>query len=90
MTTARQPSPAEEFDAFLRHIRTRVQRIRSTDQHDTHAFVEDKDACARLLDRAQIIFRTRFGASPSRIVAGTVQGPKGRSVVVERRKRGER
>ena len=90
MTTARQPSPAEEFDAFLHDIRTRVQRIRSTDRHDTHAFVEDKDACARLIERAQIIFRTRFGASPSRIVPGIIPGPKGRSVVVERRKRGER
>ena len=88
MTTARQPSPAEEFDALLRDIRTQVQRIRSTDRHDTHAFVEDKDACARLLDRAATMFRVRFGASPTRIVPGVLRGPKGRRVVVERRKKG--
>lgn len=88
MTATRVRSPAEEFSAFLQDIRKRVQQIRSVDRHDTHAFVEDKDRCARDLDRADIMFRARFGASPSRIKTGTVVGPTGRAVKVERRKGG--
>ena len=89
VTATRVRSPAEEFSAFLQDIRKRVQRIRSVDHHDTHAFVEDKDRCARDLDRAETMFRARFGASPSKIRTGTIVGPTGRKVTVERRKSAE-
>ena len=79
-------TPADEITAFIREIRTKAQRIRSIDLHDTHAFVEDREEVVKMLERLERKFRVRFAGTPPRFHIGSVTSPSGRTVQVERRR----
>lgn len=80
-------SPADEILADLAEIQRLGRAIRPLSRTDPHAFCEDKDALDRKVDRLMTRFRARFGGTPSKFGTGTILGPKGRLVKVERRRR---
>ena len=81
-------SPADEFLAEIEAIRRLNWAMRPLSRTEPHAFVEDKDAVDRRLDRLATKFRVRFGGTPMKFATGTLRGPTGRRVVVERRRSG--
>jgi len=81
-------SPADEIRTEIRAIRRLVQQIRPLSRTEPHAFVEDKDAVERRLDRLETRFSVRFSGTPTRFPTGTIRGPTGRRVQVELRRAG--
>ena len=81
-------TPADEFLAEIEAIRRLNWAMQPLSRTDPHAFVEDKDAVDRRLDRLATRFRVRFCGTPVKFSTGTVRGPTGRRVQVERRRDG--
>ncbi|MGI3901246.1 MAG: hypothetical protein ACRYGP_13820 [Janthinobacterium lividum] len=79
-------SPADEIAAELWAIRRYAQGIKPGSHIKPHVFAEQILELTARLDRLHTRVRDTFGGTPARLVPGTIKGPTGRRVQVERRR----